>query len=120
MPSKIAKNLIMAVGACVVLILLFGYIDLRYFAIWTNDIDSDEERIRSPLVSSIFMASTCILATSRTSIIANFKSGSMGSLPLRIRSTSEIDDPKFLSRGAPRTSTGLIVVSAISGASLFT
>ena len=37
-----------------------------------------------------------------------------------MRSTTEIEEPKFLSRGAPRTSTGLIVVGAIFGAEFFT
>ena len=85
-----------------------------------NDFVLEEAMTRCPLVESFLIASTCIVATSLTSTIANLRSGNMGSLPLRIRSTREIEEPKFLSNGAPNTKTGLIVVSTISGASFST
>ena len=51
---------------------------MRYLAISTNDLVSEEERILSPFVSSFLIASTCILATSLTSTIANFRQPTVG------------------------------------------
>ena len=90
--------------------------DFKNLAIPTKEIVSDAARILSPFVASFLIDATCIFATSRTSTIENIRSGSIGSLPFNIRSTTEIEDPKLLSSGAPVTKTGFIVVSSISGA----